>query len=376
VEVAMNFTNGSPVEIIFGSNKLSELYSILQENDLHNGMLVCDPYFIKSGLANKIMHYSKGLLTDIFFDITSNPTVSSVDNCAEIIRNKNIKFLAALGGGSSLDCAKAAASVCKTSHSIVQYHSSNRYLTKEHLPLIAIPTTSGTGSEVSRKSVLTDPLRGIKAPISSANFYPTIAIIDPVLTLSLPQRITASTGFDALAHALESYSSRFHKPASDENSINAARLIFENLFNAYENGSNLDAREKMSEASVLAGLAADISGTTASHACSYPLTYLYNLRHGEACAFTLDSFIRINAEAEEGRLHILAKEIGFEDAYSMANKILRMKKQMGMKTTLKEAGIDINDIENLAILSMQPDMINNPITIGIDKLIEMYNSLK
>jgi len=372
----MDFTNNQTVKIIFGSNKLNELYSILKENGLHNGMLVCDPYFIKSGLANKIMHYSKGLLTDIFFDISSNPTVNNVDKCAEAIRNKDIKFLTALGGGSSLDCAKAAASVCKTPHSIVQYHSSNRKLIKEHIPLIAIPTTSGTGSEVSRKSVLNDPLRGIKSPISSENFYPTIAIIDPVLTISLPKWVTASTGFDALAHAIEAYSSRFHKPASDENAMKASKLIFENLYKAYENGQDLNAREKMSEASVLAGLAVDIAGTTASHACSYPLTYLYNLRHGEACAFTLDSFIRINAEAVEGRLHFLARQIGFEDAYNMADRVLQLKLQMGMKTNLREAGIDVNEIENLAILSMQPDMINNPMVINIDKLIEMYNSLK
>lgn len=372
----MDFTNIRSVKILFGSNKLNDLYSILDENELHNGMLVCDPYFIKSGLANKILHYSKGLITDVFFDITSNPTVNSVDNCAEIIRSKNIKFLAALGGGSSLDCAKAAASVCLTSHSIVQYHSNNRKLLKEHLPLIAIPTTSGTGSEVSRKSVLSDPLRGIKSPISSENFYPSIAIVDPVLTLSLPQKITASTGFDALAHALEAYYSRLHKPASDEISIYAAKLIFENLLNVYEDGLNLDAREKMSKASVLAGISADMSGSAACHACSYPLTFLYNLRHGAACAFTLDSFVRINAEAEDGRLHYLAKQIGFKDAYSMADKIKLMKIQMGMKTTLSDAGIDINDIENLSILSMQPDMINNPVVISIDKLVEMYNSLK
>lgn len=372
----MNFTNIQTVKIIFGSNKLNDLYSILNENELHNGMLVCDPYFIRSGLANKIMHYSKGLLTDVFFDITSNPTVSSIDDCAEIIRNKNIKFLAALGGGSALDCAKAAASVCLTQNSIVKYHSGDRNFTSEHIPLIAIPTTSGTGSEVSRKAVLTDPFRGIKAPISCKNFYPTLAIIDPVLTLSLPQKVTASTGFDALAHALEAHSSRYHNAESDEYSILAAKLIFEYLPKAYAGGLDLAAREKMSEASVLAGLAVDITGATVSHACSYPLTYLYKMRHGEACAFTLDSFIRMNAEVEGVRLHSVANQIGFRDAYDMADRVAQMKIQMGMKTTLDEAGIEISDIENLAILSMQPDMINSPAVMTIDKLIKMYSSLK
>lgn len=372
----MNLSFNHPVKIVFGSNKLNDLYNILNENDLSNGMLVCDPYFLKTGLANKVMHYSKGLLSDIFFDITPNPTINSVDKCAEVIRSKDIKFLAAIGGGSALDCAKAAASVCKTHHSIVQFHSGNRKFKDEHIPLIAIPTTAGTGSEVSHQAVLTDPLRGMKAPITCDNFYPTIAIVDPVLTLSLPQKATASTGFDALAHALEAYMSRYHKPAGDELAISAARLIFENLKKVYVDGSDLEAREKMSEASVLAGLAVDMAGTAASHACSYPLTYLYNLRHGEACAFTLDSLVRINAEAENGRLHELAKQLGFEDAYEMAVRISSMKKTMDMKCTLADAGIDSSEIENLAILSMQPDMINNPVPIGIKGLIEMYNSLK
>jgi alcohol dehydrogenase len=376
MEVTMDFTSIQTVNIIFGSNKLNDLYSILNENELHNGMLVCDPYFIKSGLANKIMHYSKGLLTDVFFDITPNPTVSSVDDCADIIRSKNIKFLAALGGGSALDCAKAAASVCLTKNSIVLYHSADRNFNSDHIPLIAIPTTAGTGSEVSRKAVLTDPFRGIKAPISCKNFYPTLAIVDPVLTLSLPQRVTASTGFDALAHALEAHSSRYHKNESDEYSIEAAKLIFEYLPRAYANSLDLLSREKMSEASVLAGLAVDIAGTTVSHACSYPLTYLYNMRHGEACAFTLDSFIRMNAETEGVRLHSLAQQIGFKDAYDMADRVAQMKQQMEMKTTLDDAGIEISDIDNLAILSMQPDMVNSPAVITIDKLIKMYSSLK
>ncbi len=371
----MNLTYNSPVEIVFGSHKLNDLYNILKDSSLSNGMLVCDPYFINTGLANKVMHYSKGLLTDIFFDIKPNPTINSVDKCADVIRRKDIKFLAAIGGGSALDCAKAAASVCKTQLSIVHFHSGDRYFTNSHIPVIAIPTTAGTGSEVSNEAVLTDPIRGIKSPIVCDNFYPAIAIVDPVLTLSLPKKATASTGFDALAHALEAFWSRYHKPASDELATQAAKLIFENLYKAYEDGTDLEVREKMSEASILAGLAVNISSTTASHACSYPLTYLYNMRHGEACAFTLDSFLRINLDTEYDRLYQFAKEIDFKDAYDMADEIAKMKVSLGINSTLKEAGIDASEIDNLSILSMQPDMINNPIFISIEKLIEMYHSL-
>ena len=372
----MEWKYSQPVNIIFGNNILNTLFDILNKLNFKNGLLVCDPMFIQSGLADRVLQISRSLLTKVFSDITPNPTVNSVDTCAAMIKSNNIEFIVALGGGSSLDCAKAAASVCVTPYSIVEFHTGERKFGSEHLPLIAIPTTSGTGSEVTSVSVLSNPNLGIKAPIACNNFYPDYAIIDPVLTLTVPPKITASTGLDVLSHALEGFWSKNHQPICDAMALHAARLVFEYLIKVYDDGSNLKYRGKMSEASLIAGLAFGLPKTAGSHACSFPLTNLYHIPHGEACAFTLDAFTRINAEVENGRLNIFASQLGFINANEMADKIFEMKKYMVLKTTLSDAGIKDDDLENLVALSKHPNMQNNPVQMDNDKILQMYESLR
>jgi alcohol dehydrogenase len=371
----MNWNYSQPVKIIFGNNKIEELHDIFNNLGLKQGILVCDPIFKANGLMDKVLNYSGGSLIEAFYDITPNPTVDSVDACAAIMREKNIEFAVALGGGSSLDCAKAACSVCKTEDSIVAFHSGSKKLGGDHIPLIAIPTTSGTGSEVTPVAVLSNPHSGIKAPLISDNFFPSHAIIDPTLTLTVPAQITASTGMDVLSHALEGFWSKNHQPICDAMALHAAKLVFKYMLPAYEDGSNLEAREKMSEASLIAGLAFGLPKTAGSHACSFPLTNVYHLPHGEACAFTLDAFTRINAEAEDGRLHEFAWAVGFKDAFEMADRILEMKKAMKLKITLRDAGITVEDLEELAKLSQHPNMLNNPVKMTIESTLEMYRSL-
>ena len=365
-----------PVKLIFGTDRVKTLAKTLNDLGLSKGLLVSDPIFVKNGVAAKIVEYSEGRLVEVFSDITPNPTVSNVDDCAGILREKNLEFAVALGGGSSLDCAKAACSVCKTPHSVVEFHSGKMKLGKECIPLIAIPTTSGTGSEVTPVAVLSDPNRGVKAPLVSDNFFPLCAIIDPALTLTVPPAITAATGMDVLSHALEGFWSKNHQPICDAVALHSARLVFEYMLPAYQDGDNIEAREKMSEASVMAGMAFGLPKTAGSHACSFPLTSVYHISHGEACAFTLDAFTRINADAEGGRLHNFAKMLGFADANAMADRILEMKKAMHMKITLADASIPEEKIDELVSLSQHPNMLNNPVPMDLTSIKAMYRSLK
>ncbi|AGK95965.1 iron-containing alcohol dehydrogenase family protein [Clostridium pasteurianum] len=372
----MDWFYKQPVKIIFGIDKVKDLYNILKDLNYKNGLLVCGPSFAENGAAEKILDYSKGLITKIFSNIVPNPTVDNVDNCADVIRKNNIGFVLALGGGSPIDCAKAAASLCKTEDSIVLYHNQEKKFGKEHIPLIAVPTTSGTGSEVTAVSVLTNPHIGRKAPLASENFYPEYAIVDPTLTLTVPKQITASTGLDVLSHALEGFWSKDHQPICDALALHAASLVFKYLEKAYINGEDIEAREKMSEASLIAGLAFGLPKTTGSHACSFPLTNIYKLPHGEACAFTLDYFTRINAEAEDGRVNDFAKQLGFKDANDMADRIKELKFSMNMKVSLQDAGIRDEEVETLAELSIHPNLLNNPVKMEKKDLIEMFRSFK
>ncbi|WP_343210293.1 iron-containing alcohol dehydrogenase family protein [Anaerolentibacter hominis] len=362
-----------PTTVIFEDGAMDRIGKILEENNLKNGVLVSDPFFAQNGLADKIMKNSDGRLISIYSDVEPNPTVVNVDNCANVLKEQKAEFVLALGGGSAMDCAKAAATTCKTDDSIVKYHGTGVALPAEHLPLIAVPTTAGTGSEVTGVSVLTDHDLNKKAPVVSNNFYPTYAIIDPQMTLSVPPRITASTGLDVLCHAVEAYWSVNHQPICDAMAEHATRLVFKYLRRVVKDGSDVHARTKMCQASVIAGLAFNLPKTTSSHACSYPLTSMFHIAHGEACALTLDYFARVNKV--DPRVQNFAKTVGFDSVDAMADEIAQLKKDVGVLTDLKEFNIDEKQLDELVAASHHPNMLNNPIEITDEILYDMYRKM-
>lgn len=361
-----------PVKIRFGEGRVKEIGSIAGELGCGRGLLVCDRFFLDNGLAENILKQSGGSVAEVFGDLSPNPDVTEVDACAEVIREKKIDFVVALGGGSALDCAKAAASIGLTKDSVKKYHGTGEMMPKEHLPLIAVPTTAGTGSEVTCVSVLTDHETGKKSPIVSDGFYPSYAVIDPLLTYSMPPHVTAGTGIDVLSHALEGYWSKGHQPVCDACAVHAASLVFRYLYRAYKDPLDREAREKMAEASVIAGLAFTLPKTTASHACSFPLTNIYHIPHGEACGLTLDYFLKINASAENGRVEGMAQLIGFESADRMAEAIHDLKAKMGLRNTLKDLKLTDVDIDELVSVSRHPNLYNNPVEITDNMLYDMY----
>ncbi len=372
-----NYTE--PVNIRFGAGILGKLKNIAKEMGLDRGILVCDPFFATNGLADRIMDENKELLIAEYSNISPNPETREVDACAQIMRKEKIQFTVALGGGSSMDCAKAASTVCFTNNSIEKYHMTGVALPKEHLPIIAIPTTAGTGSEVTCVSVLSNHLLGKKGPINNDNFYPQVALIDPELTYTLPKFQTASCGIDVLCHALEGFWSKGHQPICDALALHGARLVFQYLRRAYENGNDTEAREKMAEASVIAGLAFTLPKTTSSHACSFPLTNFYHIPHGEACGLTLDYFARINAKAsgEDGkRINSFALQLGFKDMYELADAIAQLKKDINLRTDLKEFHLTDEQVKELVNASHHPNMLNNPVKITDELLNDMYQSLR
>ena len=350
----MNWNYKQPVEIIFGNGKLSELEKLVGK--AKNPLLVSGPSFVRNGLAWKILSVIGG---EVFSNISVNPDVSEVNECAELIRKNNSDVIIALGGGSTLDLAKAASVAVED---ISVYHGTGKEVPAEHIPVIAVPTTSGTGSEVTCVSVLTDRSRGIKAPIVSESFYPKATLIDPELTLSVPSDITASTGIDVLCHAVEGYWSKGHQPICDALAVGAIRLVFEYLPVAYAKPQDKYAREKLSEAK-----------TTSSHVCSFPLTNIYHIPHGEACGLTLDYFTRVNAADE--RTVKLADLSGYNSADDFADAIYDLKKSLGLRTSLADLKLDDRQISELVRLSHHPNMENNPIKITDEILTDMYKKL-
>lgn len=376
----MNWEFNLPVKLVFGNGKSRDIKSYINEIGGTRGVLVCSRSFAKNGLADEFLKASGGLLTEVFSEVRPNPTTDNVDDCVSLIRSVNADFAVALGGGSPMDCCKAASAIAKGNDSICAYHTGGKPINSaEAIPMIAVTTTSGTASEVTNISVLTDLEKNLKNPMNDPAMYPKIAIIDPELTLTVPPQITASTGLDVLAHAVESYWATIHQPVCTACSIYSARLVFEWLEKAYNNPDDLTAREKMAEASIVAGVAFSHPRTTGSHACSFPLTNIYGVPHGEACAFTLDYFIKFNAKYadSDGRITALARDCGFDSPNAMADEIMAMKKRMGMRTSLTEIGCTTEEqISELTEKSMSMLMERNPIPLTKENIFDMYKELR
>lgn len=376
----MNWTFNLPVRLEFGTGKRKNLINYINEIGGTKGVLVCDGIFTANGVADEFVKMSDGRLAAVFSDIRPNPTTDNVNACVELIRRTGADFAVALGGGSSMDCCKASCAIAKGSSGIEPYHLGEKVISAdEAIPYISVATTSGTGSEITNIAVLTNVNIGLKQPMNAFSMYAKIAVIDPELTLSVPPRVTASTGLDVLAHAVEGFWSINNQPICSACALHSARLVFKWLEKAYNNPSDLEAREKMSEASIVAGVAFSHPRTTGSHACSFPLTNIYGVPHGEACAFTLDYFMRFNAEKADadGRIDAFARDCGFKDAFEMADEIAALKKRLDARTALSEINCTTDEqIKELTEKSMSALMKNNPIELTYDDIYTMYNALK
>jgi len=370
----VNFNYYLPVDISFGRGIRNNIHNFVDKFG-KKAFLIADPAISQCSIYRDFVDNLGPTLVGIWNNVQPNPELNSVQTVADKIENSNVEFVIAVGGGSTIDAAKAAALAAKTSIPIEAYHSNREKVGNESLPLIAIPTTSGTGSEVTPVSVLTDIERGVKAPIVGEALLPRKAIIDPEWTLTMPPVITAATGMDALSHALEAYWSTGSVPICDALAEKATVLILRNLHKAYTDGEDVDAREKMSLGSLLAGMAFSLPKTAAVHACSYPLTQRFGLSHGVACAFTLDSFIRFNAQIMPDKLNHLAKFSDLKDAIHLADKVSELKSLTGLPQTLKQAGIKTEDIDVLVAESFHPNINNNPRKVTPNDLKQIYQEL-
>ena len=251
----------------------------------------------------------------------------------------------------------------------IEYYHGERPFPEKHLAIVAVPTTAGTGSEVTQVSVVSNGAE--KRTINNPVFMPKAAIVDPVLSSTVPPRTTMNTGLDAMAHALEGYWSKNHQPISDLMAIEAVRLILKNLETACSDGANMEARAGMAFASLLGGLSFALPKTAGCHACSYPLSEDYHLPHGEACAFTLDSFVRINADE---RLELLCHRVGLSGTEELAEKIASFKKMAGLRSRLSDLGeVDLDKLAHDC--SVHALMNNNPVPMDEQALRAMFERL-
>lgn len=333
-------------------SSLSEVAPLLRKKGIESVMIVTDRSIRGLGLTKGLEESlaDAGLNVAVFDSTVANPTTDNVEDARGMyIRNK-CQALIGFGGGSSIDAAKAVGARIAHPKKPLSKMGGILKVWKRIPLLIAVPTTAGTGSETTLASVIVDSETRHKYPINSFPLIPRYAVLDPEVTLSLPPSITAATGIDALTHAVEAFIGRSTTKETRAASIEAVRLIFENLPKAVENGSDINARRNMLRASFLAGSAFTKSYVGYVHAVAHSLGGKYNTPHGLANAVLLPHVLRAYGASAEKKLSILAEAIGMrKNGEAFIKAVEALEKEIGIPGYIK--GIDEKDIHELAILA-------------------------
>ena len=313
--------------------------------------IITDPFMVKSGMISKVTEYLSEGQYEVFSEIVPDPPMGLVVKGVEVAIAFNPEAIIALGGGSAIDAAKAIMNFAKKIGSL------------KDIQFIAIPTTSGTGSEVTSFSVITDEVKHIKYPLVSDEFLPDVAILEPELVKSVPSSIVADTGMDVLTHAIEAYVSTAATDFSDALAEKAVVLVFEYLLRSYRSSEDIEAKEKMHNASCLAGLAFNLASLGINHAIAHNIGGKLHVPHGRTNAILLPHVIEFNSEIEgfnpnkysvaAKKYAQLAKIVGVEGSTTrmlvknFINAITKLQHEMKMPTHLKECKISIEDINKL-----------------------------
>lgn len=363
------FSFNHPVEIKFGEGTFARLNEFVEDFDYERIVVAASGSQVENGVVELIESLLGEKVRQVVTGIEPNPTLGNVESIISALYEHDAHAVIAAGGGSVMDASKAAAAAYMQGIGIEELFDHTDF--SEALPIIAIPSTSGSASEVTASSVISDKENGLKVPLSGPGLYPKLAVVDPELTFTCPPNVTAVSGIDVICHALDCLGSAKSNPISDALAIRAARLAFENLPVAFEESENRAARKNMSLASVLAGMAFSQTGTTASHAMSYYLTSHFDIPHGEACAFSLDEWFVINAGANP-ELHQHARDIGFEDARHLSVGFNDLKRKVGLRLTLEALGIHREHMEKIAEESLkQANMKNNIAQLDKGEILQL-----
>lgn len=350
-------------DVTFGKNAAKELPRILKEFKAKNVMVVYDAGVKMAGIAEKVLAEVEkaDVKVTVFDGVIPNPTNEVVEEAAEIAQRENIDVFVAVGGGSSIDLTKAVNILMTNPGPIGQYGGIG--LVKESvLPLIAIPTTAGTSSEITNVVALTDTKAVCKYVIIDNKIVADKVIADPEFTKTMPAGVTSATGMDAITHAVESYISNMSTALTEYHSIKALQIFHEYLPKAVANGSDMEAREKMMLGCLIAGFGFSNANLGLVHGIAHTLSAHFHLAHGVANATVLPYVMEYNADSCPEKMVNLAKAIDLpvsgdlaKDKYLLSKELLKMTKTVGIKT-LSELGVEEKDFEMIA-----EDVLKEPV---------------
>ncbi|EAS62757.1 L-threonine dehydrogenase [Photobacterium angustum] len=346
-----------PTVNFMGAGCLTQAADAIKSHGFKKALIVTDKVLNQIGVVTQVaVLLTERDIDSVVYDGTQpNPTIKNVDEGLALLKENQCDFVISLGGGSPHDCAKGIALLAANGGHIGDYEGVDRSA-KAQLPVVAINTTAGTASEMTRFCIITDEERHIKMAIVDKNTTPLISVNDPQLMLAKPASLTAATGMDALTHAIEAYVSTAATPITDAVAIKAIELIQQNLRTAVKDGQNLNAREQMAYAQFMAGMAFNNASLGYVHAMAHQLGGYYNLPHGVCNAVLLPHVQRYNAQVSAERLRDVAKAMGVDvegmtaeqGANAALEAIVALSKDVGIPLGLKELGVKEEDIALLA----------------------------
>jgi alcohol dehydrogenase len=378
------FTITQPTQIHFGRKTILKLPQVIAQLGGQKPLVVVDPGLQKAGLDAKIIGPldEAGLAHTIFNDVDPEPGLRLADKAAEIARSTGCDCVVGAGGGSAMDIAKAAAILLTNGGKAVDYLGLGK-IKKAGVPKIMIPTSAGTGAEVTFTAVFINEETGSKGGMNGDPLYPDAALLDPELTVSLPPNVTATTGLDALTHALEAYTSIQAHPVSEMYSLEAIDLICTNIRSAFADGRNLEAREAMLLGSLMGGKALAMAGVGLVHAMAYPLGGMFGIAHGMANAVLLPYVTEYNLIGNLQKHASLAHFFGFDvagmplrDAAGlMVEGLFQLNFDLEIPASLTELNVPKDKIPEMAdiALTVARPVENNPRQPTREDIIEIYN---
>lgn len=355
-----------PVKIIFGCGRINELN---QSIDQQNILIVTDAVILeKTNIIKNIKLILKNRSVSIFSEVEENPSYQCIEKGAQYARSKNIELIIGIGGGSSMDAAKGIALRIHNQATIKEIVEKNAAVT-DVIPIICIPTSSGTGSEVTPFAVFTDTVTHLKNGFSHPSIFPSISIIDPELTYSMPASVIINTGLDAMAHAIEAYLSKLSFEMNDQLALEAIKIVVENLENAAK--KEVKAMNKMAYAAMLGGIVISHASTILPHIMGYPLTTYHGLAHGRACIILQPTFINF---LKENKLESVKTKI-LDDLLISKGGIENFIQCFGISSKLSDYGVEESELSTFAKQTIvKSDVKITPGKITEKAILEMYRN--
>ncbi len=374
----MGFTFKTTPQIRFERNGAANIGALVKSR-MSRPLFVTDKDILKFGLAETAFNSLKeaGVEFEVFDGVVADPPEAVIKEAVEFAKTHNTDGVIGLGGGSSLDTAKLIAVLLKGKQSLHDIFGVDQ-VEGDRLPLILLPTTAGTGSEVTAISIVTTE-DDRKVGIVSDQLYADVAIVDPVLTMTAPRKVTAATGIDAMVHAIEAHTSvRLRNPLSSTLAKQALQLMSANLIKACDTPDDIEAREAMCIGATLAGQAFANAPVGAVHAMAYPLGALFHVPHGVSNALMLSPVLKFNCEKAAEQYAELGPYVGVKaDADAFVEKMIDLCKQSGVPLKLRDVGVNHNDLPRMAedVIANTRLMQNNPREMSYEQALSLYQEV-